>query len=94
MEETFQAFAEYVALILEAISIVIVATGGIEAGWRLLRPLFRGQVSQGRRRAHALIRARSRPGREEAAAQWRTVNFARPACTTHIPIGANVRNTP
>jgi len=58
MEDTFQAFAETIALALEAISIVIVATGGIEAGWRLLRPMFRGQVSQGARRAAWLSMAR------------------------------------
>jgi hypothetical protein len=37
MEETFQVLAEYVALALEAMSILIVATGGVEATWRLLR---------------------------------------------------------
>lgn len=58
MEATFQAFAEYIALTLEAISIVIVAAGGIEAGGRLLRPLFRGQVSHGARRAAWLSMAR------------------------------------
>ena len=51
MEETFQAFAESIALALEAISIVIVAAGGVEAGWRLLRPMFRGPLTHGVRRA-------------------------------------------
>lgn len=58
MEDMFQAFAESVALALEAISILVVATGGIEACWRLLRPMVRGQVSHGARRAAWLSMAR------------------------------------
>jgi uncharacterized membrane protein len=58
MEETFQSVAEYVALALEAISIAVVAVGGIEAAWRLLRPMFRGFVTHGARRDAWLSMAR------------------------------------
>lgn len=58
MEDTFQIFAEYVALALEAISIVVVATGGLEASWRLLRPLLRGHVTHSARREAWLSMAR------------------------------------
>lgn len=58
MEENFQALAEYVALALEAMSILIVATGGVEATWRLLRRHLRGGVSHGVRREAWLSMAR------------------------------------
>jgi uncharacterized membrane protein len=58
MEETFQVLAEYVALALEAMSILIVATGGVEATWRLLRRHLRGGVAHGIRREAWLSMAR------------------------------------
>ena len=41
MEELLTTVAEYVALSLEAISVLVVAYGGIEAVYRLLRPFQR-----------------------------------------------------
>lgn len=41
MEELLTTVAEYVALSLEAISVLVVAYGGIEAVYRLLWPLQR-----------------------------------------------------
>lgn len=59
MEENFQILAEYVALALEAISILIVAAGGVEATWRLLRPrMMRGGFTHGVRREAWLSMAR------------------------------------
>jgi uncharacterized membrane protein len=58
VEAYFQNLAEYVALALEAMSILIVATGGIEATWRLLRRHWRGGASHGMRRAAWLSMAR------------------------------------
>ena len=58
MEEVFKSFAEYVALMLEAISILVVALGGVEAAYRSLWPLARGRVTQGMRRAAWLSLAR------------------------------------
>ena len=58
MEENFQALAEYVALALEAISILIVAVGGLEATWRLLRPRLHGGITHGVRREAWLSMAR------------------------------------
>src|SRR5688500_15077705 len=58
MEEIFQGFAGYIALVLEAISVVIVALGGLEATYRALWPLIRGGVSHGIRRAAWLSLAR------------------------------------
>lgn len=58
MEEVFQQFSEYVALTLEAISILMVALGGIEAAYKSLRPLFGGAASHGIRRAAWLSLAR------------------------------------
>ena len=50
MEEVFQQFSEFVALTLEAISILMVALGGIEAAYKSLRPLLGGAASHGIRR--------------------------------------------
>lgn len=58
MEETFQVLAEYVALALEAMSILIVATGGVESSWLLLRRRLRGGITHGVRRAAWLSMAR------------------------------------
>lgn len=58
MEEVFKTFAEYIALALEAISILVVAIGGLEAAYRSLWPMLRGQVSHGERRAAWLSLAR------------------------------------
>lgn len=58
MEENFQILAEYVALALEAISILIVAIGGVEATWRMLKPRFHGGITHGVRREAWLSMAR------------------------------------
>lgn len=58
MEENFQLLAEYVALALEALSILIVAIGGVEATWRLLKPRLRGGITHGVRREAWLSMAR------------------------------------
>ncbi|QDH70442.1 DUF1622 domain-containing protein [Marilutibacter alkalisoli] len=58
MEEVFKTLAEYVALTLEAISILVVAVGGLEAAYRSLWPMLRGHVSHGMRRAAWLGLAR------------------------------------
>lgn len=47
MEEVVKLFAEYVALGLEAVSILIVALAGLEAAYRSLWPMVRGKVSHG-----------------------------------------------
>ena len=58
MEEAFKLFAEYVALSLEAISILVIALGGAEAAYRSFWPLLRGSMGQGVRRAAWLSMAR------------------------------------
>jgi uncharacterized membrane protein len=58
LEELFKNFAEYVALTLEAISILVVAVGGLEAAYRSLWPLLRGHVDHGMRRSAWLSLAR------------------------------------
>ena len=58
MEAVFQTIAEYVALALEMISILIVAVGGLESAYLSLWPLRRGHVTQGVRRAAWLSLAR------------------------------------
>ncbi len=45
MEELFKEFAGHVALALEAISILAVAIGGLEACWRMLRAMLRNRAS-------------------------------------------------
>lgn len=47
MEEYLRVGAEYVALALEMISVLIVAAGGLEAAYRTLFPLLRGRINQG-----------------------------------------------
>lgn len=58
MEDIFKNVAIYVALALEAISILVVAFGGLEAAYRSLWPLLRGRVNHGMRRAAWLSLAR------------------------------------
>jgi uncharacterized membrane protein len=58
LENIFQNLAEHVALALEAISVVVLALGGLEAAWQTLWPLLRGRVSHGIRRAAWLSLAR------------------------------------
>ena len=58
MEEIIKLFAEYVALGLEAISILVVALGGLEAAYRSLWPLVRGRITHGMRREAWLSLAR------------------------------------
>lgn len=58
MEEALQIFAEYVALGLEMISILVLAIGGLEAAYQSLWPMIRGHVTHGVRRAAWLNLAR------------------------------------
>ena len=53
MEFFLQNFAIHVALVLEAISIVVITIGGAEAAYRVFWPLLRRQVTQGLRRGLA-----------------------------------------
>lgn len=46
MEESFKTVAEAVALMLEMISILLIAMGGLEAVWRALWPMLRGRATQ------------------------------------------------
>ena len=58
MEELFRQISEAIALALEAISVLMIAIGGIEALAHILVPLFRNQATHGRRRAAWLSLAR------------------------------------
>src|SRR5688500_6062158 len=58
MEPVLEVFAEYVALSLEMISILVVAIGGLEAAYQSLWPMLRGSVSHGVRRTAWLNLAR------------------------------------
>jgi len=58
MEPMFEILAEYVALTLEMISILVVAVGGLEAAYLSLWPILRGHVTHGIRRAAWLSLAR------------------------------------
>lgn len=51
MEELLKAAAEHVALSLEAVSVLVVAIGGIEAVYRMLRLLLRRNATHTTRRA-------------------------------------------
>ena len=48
MEEYLKMLAEYVALVLEMVAVLMVAAGGLEAAYRTLFPLLRGRLNQGR----------------------------------------------
>jgi len=58
MEDLFQNIASHVALALEAISIVVIAIGGVEAIYRVFWPLLHRQMTQGVRRTAWLSLAR------------------------------------
>lgn len=58
MEELFKNVAEYIALGLEAISVLVVALGGLEAAYRSIWPVLRSQVTHGMRRDAWLSLAR------------------------------------
>ncbi|MBP8098090.1 MAG: DUF1622 domain-containing protein [Arenimonas sp.] len=58
MEELVRAFAGYVALGLEALSILAIALGGLEAVYRCLSPLLGGQLTHANRREAYLSMAR------------------------------------
>ena len=47
MEESLKLIAEYIALGLEMVAVLMVLAGGVEATWRVLFPLLRGRLSQG-----------------------------------------------
>ena len=51
MEDFLQNVAVHVALALEAISILVIAIGGVDAISRLIGPLWRRQTTHGVRRA-------------------------------------------
>ena len=58
MEALFREISQHVALALEAISVLMIAIGAVEALGKILIPLFRRDDSQGRRRAAWLSLAR------------------------------------
>lgn len=58
METLFRELAGHVALVLEAVAVLIIAIGGIEAAYRSLWPLLRHGATQGMRRAAWLSFAR------------------------------------
>lgn len=47
MEEYLKLIAEYVALCLEMVSVLMVVAGGVEATYRILFPLLLGRLNQG-----------------------------------------------
>ena len=47
MEEYLKMLAEYVALVLEMVAVLMVAAGGLEAAYRTLFPWLRGRLNQG-----------------------------------------------
>ena len=58
MEDLFREVSQGVALALEAVSVLMIAIGAIEALGRILVPLLKRDATQGRLRAAWLIRAR------------------------------------
>ena len=58
MEALFRELSQHVALALEAISVLMIAIGAVEALGRILVPLLRNAATQGRRRAAWLSLAR------------------------------------
>jgi uncharacterized membrane protein len=58
MEEIFREVSQHIALALEAISVLMIAIGAVEALVRIIAPLLRNMASQGRRRAAWLSLAR------------------------------------
>lgn len=50
MEEWFAGITKHIALALEAISVILIAIGGMDASWRLLNPGNAGKETQGVRR--------------------------------------------
>lgn len=58
MELPLQLFAQYVAMVLEAMAVVVIGMGSLEALYRTLWPLLSRKISQGMRRAAWLSMAR------------------------------------
>ncbi|MCC8361538.1 DUF1622 domain-containing protein [Lysobacter sp. A6] len=58
MEAIFREVSQHIALALEAISVLMIAIGALEALAKILIPLFRHDASQGTRRAAWLGLAR------------------------------------
>jgi len=58
MEDLFREVSQGVALALEAVSVLMIAIGAVEAVGRVLMPLLRRDATQGRLRAAWLILAR------------------------------------
>lgn len=58
MEESFLGIANKIALVLEVISVLLVALGGIESLYRLLWPLVRNPITHHARRMAWLSLAR------------------------------------
>ncbi|GAB3364883.1 DUF1622 domain-containing protein [Lysobacter rhizosphaerae] len=58
MEVYFRELASYVALALEALSVLMIALGGIESLYQILVPMLRHTATQGARRAAWLTLAR------------------------------------
>jgi uncharacterized membrane protein len=58
METYFRDMAGYVALALEALSVLMIALGGVESLYQILMPMARHTATQGARRAAWLTLAR------------------------------------
>ena len=58
MEVYFRELASYVALALEALSVLMIAIGGVESLYQILVPTVRHTTTQGARRAAWLTLAR------------------------------------
>ena len=58
MEVYFRELASYVALALEALSVLMIALGGVESLYQILVPMVRHTATQGARRAAWLTLAR------------------------------------
>ena len=58
MEELLQTVARNAALALEAIAILVIALGALEAAYRIFRPLLQRRFTHGTRRAAWLSLAR------------------------------------
>ena len=58
MEEIFRDLSQHIALALEAVSVLMIAIGAVEAFVRVLAPPLRNIASHGRRRAAWLSLAR------------------------------------
>ena len=80
MEEIFREVSQHIALALEAISVLMIAIGAVEALVRIIAPLLRNMASQGRRRAAwlSLVLWRSLCSRASSGANFCNVSSCQP----------------